>query len=304
MNDTLRTVDGRAVLRMERHLAHPPEKVWRAITEPAHLSQWYPFQVTQLEPRVGGKISFDDGAGTTTEGAITEFDPPRRFAFTEDPGATMPREGVNHLQIELYPEGDGCLLVFTHTFHDRPHAAANAAGWDLCLDAMAAVLDGKPAAAPEDFVERHERYMKAFGLDQGTAETTPEGWRVRFERQLMQQPIEQVWAALTTSGGGVSVDAAGGPQPGGPVPQAFTATAFPAGTVTEVQTPTLLTYDWHADGRPAGTVRWELTSSPAGARILLVQTGPNDLAEEQARALSIWRSHIERLVEQVRAAGG
>ena len=35
MNATLDTVDGRPVLRMERRLAHPPEKVWRAIHEPA-----------------------------------------------------------------------------------------------------------------------------------------------------------------------------------------------------------------------------------------------------------------------------
>ena len=33
MNATLRTVDDRAVLRMERRLAHPPEKVWRALTD-------------------------------------------------------------------------------------------------------------------------------------------------------------------------------------------------------------------------------------------------------------------------------
>lgn len=29
MNETLRTVEGRSVLRIERHLAHPPAKVWR-----------------------------------------------------------------------------------------------------------------------------------------------------------------------------------------------------------------------------------------------------------------------------------
>jgi uncharacterized protein YndB with AHSA1/START domain len=25
-----------------RHLAHPPEKVWRAISEPDHLAVWFP----------------------------------------------------------------------------------------------------------------------------------------------------------------------------------------------------------------------------------------------------------------------
>lgn len=304
MNDALRIVDGRAVLRMERRLAHRPEKVWRAITEPAHLSAWYPFQVVQLEPQVGGKIVVDGGDGTTLDGTVTEFDPPRRFAFTEDGGAVQPREGINHLHFELRPEGDGCLLVFTHTFHDRPHAAANAAGWDVCLDAMAAALDGRPAPAADDFAERHEAYVKAFGLDQGTAGATADGWQVRFERQLMQQPVEKVWATLTAPGPDGPPGAAGDLTPGGPVPQALTTERFPAGTVTEVHAPTLLTYDWHAGGRPAGTVRLELTSTPAGARILLTQTGPATLEGGQAAALDTWRTHIERLVEQVLAAGG
>ena len=34
--------DGRWRLRFTRALAHPPEKVWRAITEPEHLAQWFP----------------------------------------------------------------------------------------------------------------------------------------------------------------------------------------------------------------------------------------------------------------------
>src|SRR5439155_20424380 len=35
VNGTLWTEQGRQVLRFERRLAHPVEKVWRAITEPA-----------------------------------------------------------------------------------------------------------------------------------------------------------------------------------------------------------------------------------------------------------------------------
>ena len=33
--------DGRWRLRFTRALAHPPEKVWRAITEPEHLASWF-----------------------------------------------------------------------------------------------------------------------------------------------------------------------------------------------------------------------------------------------------------------------
>ena len=38
---TLETIDGRRALRFERRLPHPPERVWRAVTEPAELARWF-----------------------------------------------------------------------------------------------------------------------------------------------------------------------------------------------------------------------------------------------------------------------
>ncbi|PZG03110.1 SRPBCC domain-containing protein, partial [Nonomuraea aridisoli] len=47
MNETLTLhPDGRTTLRLQRRLPHPPEKVWRAITEPEHLAAWFPTTVT------------------------------------------------------------------------------------------------------------------------------------------------------------------------------------------------------------------------------------------------------------------
>ena len=63
MTDTLTTQDGSPVLRLERRLRHPIDKVWRAVTEPSHLSQWYPAKVTQLDLVLGGSIIFDYGEG-------------------------------------------------------------------------------------------------------------------------------------------------------------------------------------------------------------------------------------------------
>jgi uncharacterized protein YndB with AHSA1/START domain len=293
VNATLDMVDGRPVLRMERRLAHPPEKVWRALTEPTHLNQWYPFRVAALEPRVGGRIVFDDGGGTTVEGRVTELDPPRVFAFTQDPSAVLPREGENHLRFELRPDGDGCLLVFTHAFHDRPHAAANAAGWDACLDALEAVVDGKPVEPPASLIGRHEAYVEAFGLNQGAAEPTPDGWRVRFERQLMQQRVDKVWQELDAAGAVV----------GRPPPPACTTAEVPAGTVTAVQAPRLLEYQWRAAGGAGGRVRWELAEDPAGARIVLTQTGPSELAGGRPTALAAWQAHLDRLARRLQGTG-
>ncbi|GAA0974415.1 SRPBCC family protein [Acrocarpospora macrocephala] len=192
MNETLHTVDGRTVLRMERLLAHPVEKVWRAITDPAHLSQWYPFPAAELDLRPGGTIIFDDGAGTVLKAVITELDPPRVFAFSEHAPVSVPRESEDLVRFELRPEAAGCLLIFTHTFDDRYAAASYASGWQTCLVAMEFLLEGRPFTPPEgNFPELHEEYVTRFHLDEGTR--VPGG--VRFERQLTV-PITQAQAAL------------------------------------------------------------------------------------------------------------
>jgi hypothetical protein len=39
---TLKTINGRPALRVERTLAHSVERVWRAISEPAEPERWFP----------------------------------------------------------------------------------------------------------------------------------------------------------------------------------------------------------------------------------------------------------------------
>jgi uncharacterized protein YndB with AHSA1/START domain len=263
MSESLRT-NGHPVLRIERRLKHPPERVWRAITEPAQLNQWYPFPASAVEPRAGGWIRFDAGPAGTVEAVVTEAEAPRVFAFRVPAGDITPggREGDNLIHIELRPDtGDGCLLIFTHTFVDLPAAASYAAGWQTCLAALELVVDGRPVEVADVSVALHERYVEKFGLDRGSIVQTPDGWRVRFERQLMYQPVEKVRAELTGDGG-------------------------------------QLEDGWTYQGRPAGTVHWELSEGQGGARVVLTQTGPPELADQ---ALTLGRDRLHRLVERLRA---
>ncbi len=41
IDGTLQTIDGRPALRFERHLAHSVQRVWRAVTEPSEVAQWF-----------------------------------------------------------------------------------------------------------------------------------------------------------------------------------------------------------------------------------------------------------------------
>ncbi|WP_129669027.1 SRPBCC family protein [Phytoactinopolyspora endophytica] len=292
MNESLSTTaDGRTMLQMERRLSHPPLKVWRALTEPAELSQWFPMTVVEIDLRAGGALRLDLGSDPNAPGPsvddlhITEVDPPRLFEFNWHGEV---------LRWELRPDEGGCRLVFTHTFDDHAGAASFASGWKTCIDAMKLLLDDKPIPDEQPSAELHDSYVDAFELDTGVSEDTGDGWRVRFERQLTA-PAETAWAALTE----------GMPPVGDPPPQAFTVDSVSPGTVTAADAPTILEYEWLADGRhPAGRVRWEIRDEDGtghGARLILTQSGGVETKDRQADALEAWRRPIRRLAELLRA---
>ncbi|MFF4232698.1 SRPBCC family protein [Streptomyces sp. NPDC001820] len=272
-SDTLTTADGRTALRMERRLAHPPRRVWEAITQPAHLARWFPSEVT-VDLRPGGAIGFlfpgDSEPGMT--GTVTDADEPHVFAFTW---------GEDHLRWEITPEGGGSLLTLVHTFGDRFGAASFASGWHVCMTALAQLLDGEKIDVSRDTGgELHEAYLAQFDLGHGVIEGTGDGRRIRLERQLVR-PAETVWAELT---------AGAEPLKGAPAPEGFTADKIPSGPVTEVDAPHLLAYAWH----PEGEVRWHLTKGTGhGPRLILTQTGPRDFDAEAA--LPAWQSRVDAL---------
>jgi hypothetical protein len=74
--------------------------------------------------------------------------------------------GDENFRFELHPEPGGTLLVFTNTLDDRSKLAKVGAGWHLCLDVLAAELDGRgPGWKPEErWSELYEAvYQPALG---------------------------------------------------------------------------------------------------------------------------------------------
>jgi uncharacterized protein YndB with AHSA1/START domain len=53
--------DGRAFIRFERHLRHPIDHVWAAISEPAEIVGWL-YQRVEIEPQLGGQFPMWLGA--------------------------------------------------------------------------------------------------------------------------------------------------------------------------------------------------------------------------------------------------
>lgn len=197
MKPTLTITGPRPVLRMERRLAHPVEKVWRALTDPEQSKHWFPGPFNG-DLVVGGALTFaPSGPGEDpSTGVVTEVDPPRLLAF----------EWVDEmLRWELSPDGDGCLLVLEHFVNFYPDVASFASGWLMCFDALDHVLDGSPQAwAMDGWQAKHEEMVALFGLTDGTVTADADGTLVWFARPLTA-PVAEVKPVL---------DAVAAPGPG------------------------------------------------------------------------------------------
>jgi uncharacterized protein YndB with AHSA1/START domain len=85
-------------------------RVWAALTEPAHLAEWFGDAGAELEElRPGGRITFRWREHGTARAVIEEVDPPRRFAYRWGLRPDVdPRPGNSTLvEFTLWAEGDG-----------------------------------------------------------------------------------------------------------------------------------------------------------------------------------------------------
>lgn len=267
--------------------------MWRAVTEPERLSRWYPFAVVALDLRVGGAMRFDDGEGTVLDGVVVELDPPRRFAFSEHAPEEMRRENDDLVRFELEPDGDGCLLVFTHVFDDRPGAASYAVGWDLCLRMLGVAVDGEEPDWPTPPQGALEERIDALGLGAGRVEDGPSGPVLTVERQL-SRPAEEVWAEIV------------GDTAGDRVPDGLLVPGVAASGRIEAKPPEVFEYAWSADGTDgadgsaAGRVRWELSAGTGhGARLVVTQTGRAGDRDLLEAALPAWERRIREVGRRV-----
>jgi uncharacterized protein YndB with AHSA1/START domain len=116
-------------LILTRELHHPPEKVWRALTEPEHLHEWAPFDVDGKLAAVGNTVKLTwVGTGHSFETRVTRADAPRVLEFAD-------------IRWELEPSDGGTRLTLWHSI-DRRFIAWGAAGWHIAIDVMAQLLSG------------------------------------------------------------------------------------------------------------------------------------------------------------------
>jgi uncharacterized protein YndB with AHSA1/START domain len=160
---TLETRGDISILRYERDLRHPIERVWRAITEPGEIEAWLARAELDLEP--GGRVELEwlntDEHGrryehATARGTITELDPPNVIQLDTD------AHGVLRWELDEMPAGTRLTLTVAIALPpDR--ITENRSGWHVHLDFLEEALDGARVDWqnwPRDrWAAHHERYL-------------------------------------------------------------------------------------------------------------------------------------------------
>ena len=150
-------------LVLVRDLAHPPSMVWDALTDPAQLREWAPFDADRNlgSPGTARLTTVGTPQPHVTETTIRRADEPAMLEFSW---------GGQELRWELKPIARGTRLTLWHNI-DRNFIAMGAAGWHICFDVLQHYLDGEPIGrivGPEvmkfgGWQRLRTEYAKSFG---------------------------------------------------------------------------------------------------------------------------------------------
>ena len=153
-------------LVLVRELHHSPENVWQALTDPAHLREWAPFDADRSLGTVGSTVKLTTvGAPTphVTETIVTRADAPRLLEYNW--GGFDMRWRLEAL------DGGTRLTLWTNI--DRRFIAMGAAGWHVCFDVLDRLLAGHPigrivgpdAMKFEGWQRLNAEYAQQFGIE-------------------------------------------------------------------------------------------------------------------------------------------
>lgn len=128
-------------LILVRELRHSPTKVWSALTDPAELREWAPFDSDRNLGSVGPAKLTTVGAPSphVTEGTVKRAEPPTLLEFNW---------GENDMRWQLEPISGASYVTGTRLtlWHNigRKYISMGAAGWHICFDVLDHLLAGDP----------------------------------------------------------------------------------------------------------------------------------------------------------------
>ena len=153
-------------LVLVRELRHAPEKVWQALTDPAQLREWAPFDADGSLGTVGSKVKLTTVGAPgphVTETTVTRADAPTVLEYNW---------GGFDMRWQLDVLGGGTRLTLW-TNIARRFISMGAAGWHICFDVLDHLLSGTPIGrivGPEamkfgGWQRLNAEYAKQFGVE-------------------------------------------------------------------------------------------------------------------------------------------
>ncbi|MFY9560236.1 MAG: SRPBCC domain-containing protein [Terriglobales bacterium] len=120
---------GQDALVTEIDIAAPPERVFKALTDPARLKVWFndpscPVKTWDMDARKGGSYSYATEKGSIVVNGVSEFkcngeileiDPPRLLIYTWVANWHDDKQRKTTVRWELEPSGKGTHVKVTHS---------------------------------------------------------------------------------------------------------------------------------------------------------------------------------------------
>ena len=137
------STETRAVV-IEREFGHPPEKIWRALTQPHLIEAW--LMKNDFAPVVGHRFNLSGDWGGVLDCEVLEVEPNQTLAYTWDFAHDDPAFDLKSVvTFTLTPTGAGThLRMEQEGFRpDQKQAFGGArAGWQQFLGKLEQVLAG------------------------------------------------------------------------------------------------------------------------------------------------------------------
>ena len=127
---------------VEREFAHPPEKLWRALTQPHLIAEW--LMKNDFKPAVGHRFNLSGEWGGTLDCEVLEVEPLKTLSYTWDFAHDDPAYALKSVvTFTLTPRGAGTHLRMEQAGFrpDQKQAYGGAhAGWKQFFEKLDTVL--------------------------------------------------------------------------------------------------------------------------------------------------------------------
>ena len=135
---SLRSADGKGVVRMEDRFDTDIDDLWSALTDPRRLARW--IGEVEGDLRLGGEYRFCFFAsGSEGTGRVDACEPPRRLLLAMALG--QPDEDV--IEVTLAADGDQTILVWEERGMPLDRLAAYGGGVQIHVEDLGAHIAGR-----------------------------------------------------------------------------------------------------------------------------------------------------------------